>query len=59
MEGEAMVLTAGEGVTRNRMTYTRQAQGAVRQLVERSTDGGASGRRNMTSPTGRRPANRP
>jgi hypothetical protein len=42
MEGEAMVLTAGDGATRNRMTYTREAQGAVRQLVEQSTDGGAS-----------------
>ena len=43
LEGEAMVLVAGaDGASRMRMTYTRQPAAAVRQLVEQSTDGGAS-----------------
>lgn len=43
IEGEAMVLVAGaDGTRRSRMTYTRQPAGAVRQLVEQSTDGGAT-----------------
>ncbi|HVQ06983.1 MAG TPA: hypothetical protein VMS43_00970 [Allosphingosinicella sp.] len=42
LDGAAMVLIAGEGPTRSRMTYSRQPAGAVRQLVEQSTDGGAT-----------------
>ncbi|HEV7659742.1 MAG TPA: hypothetical protein VGO55_07840 [Allosphingosinicella sp.] len=42
LEGEAMVLIAGEGRTRSRMTYSRQPGGAVRQLVEQTNDGGAT-----------------
>jgi len=42
LEGEDMVLIAGEGQTRSRMTYSRQPGAAVRQLVEGSADGGAT-----------------
>jgi hypothetical protein len=42
LEGEAMVLVAGDGRTRSRMTYSRQPGGAVRQLVEQTADGGAT-----------------
>jgi hypothetical protein len=42
LEGEAMVLVAGAGPTRSRMTYSRQPGGAVRQLVEQTNDGGAT-----------------
>lgn len=43
IDGGAMVLVAGgDGARRTRMTYTRQPAGAVRQLVEQTTDGGAS-----------------
>ena len=42
MEDDAMVLTAGDGAARSRMTYSREAGGAVRQLVEQTADGGAT-----------------
>ena len=47
LDGDAMVLTAraagaNGAPTLNRMTYTREPDGSVRQVGARSTDGGAS-----------------